>query len=1036
MLAFVLVMIIGSSYLLVRAFNTNTPKLVATEQAAYKLKLAKQALIGYAVTYPDNVNPEEGPGYLLCPDTNGDGLAETNCSGAAIGRFPWKTLELTDVYDASGQTIWYALSENYRYGPNKRIPLNSETPGTLTVDGVGDYVAILFAPGAPVTGQTRTLGSNNVSDFLDGENNDGDTDFVTTLPSPNVKQLDGVYDTNGNLVFNDRLLTISRDELMQAVEKRVLGEFSQILSNYFASYNAYPWLTSFADPKSLVRQIQGQADSGSTATVLIDSTQDFQQLNVRINDIVYNTTDGSIGLVASNPTQADRITVTALYQGAENDFDENDDYIIISRDRNTPYVGVASGGSVGLVLEDVTKDFAELAIAPGDVLENLTDGSSGIIDDISGNTITVSSLTGGATNQFSNLDDYMIRSNYGSHSGASGTLTLQDSNKDFVTMGVAANDLVWNLTDDSMGRVASVTNTTLTIDELLFGTDNDFDTNDLYMIARHDATTNIREGLLSFHEVGVPFQTGFQLDWAITAAFADINAPDAELLQNYIQGYMATGTQTFNDLTGTCIWSLESMADCYGSFQEDFIIDGRMTSGNNTSVITDSGASFITNGISRGDLAMAIDDEDTSTSITGTADTGSSGTLLVDNNADFSSLRPYLYVIHNDDQPGRVQGLVSRIIDNTTLEITNYDGQDTTDINFTDGDDYAIYPTARFVIESVTSQTQLVTDNYVSATNPDFDNNEAYQIISALSNKNGTVDFRFYDSGTGMEWLLDFDGDFVSAGIETGDIIENHAGAFGEIQTVTPFVIITRLYGGTSQNFANGAAYTAYYDYVASREHVFNPKFRDNAYVPPAPASEIRTRDVCYAYTDSNCTTAGNSSFSGYGIQPLLTVHDRQIIGSPVISATFTPGASSSGSLKVSDIKYSLAETSGDIPGWLIQNDWHKLIYVAYSSGDAPGAASVCSPGTNCLEIDITWRASTTTQNDKRALLLSAGGETDTLRDANCNVLGTAVAQDRTTGIINSYFELDNCDAGDDVFTLDRDASNFNDQVRVMATAP
>ena len=1034
MLAFVLVMVIGSSYLLVRAFNTNTPKMAATEQAAYKLKLAKQALIGYAVTYPDNINSEEGPGYLLCPDTNGDGLAETNCSGSAIGRFPWKTLELTDVYDASGQTIWYALSENYRYGPNKRIPLNSETLGTLTVDGVGDFVAILFAPGAPVTGQTRTLASNNVGDFLDAENNDGDTDFVTTLASPNIKRVDGVYDANDNLVFNDRLLTISRAELMQAVEKRVLGEFNQILSGYFASYNAYPWLTSFADPKSLARQIQGQADNGSTATVLIDSSQDFQQLNVRVNDLVYNTTDGSIGIVASDPTQSDRITVSALYQGVENDFDENDAYTIIIHDRNTPYAGVASGGSSGPELEDVTKNFSELAVAPGDVVENLTDGSSGIIDDISGNTITLASLTGGATNQFTNLDNYVIRSNYGSHTGLSGTLTLQDTNKDFVAMGIDVNDLVWNLTDDSMGRVASVSSTTLTMNELLFGTDNDFDSNDLYIIARHDATTNIREGLLSFHEVGVPFQTGLQLDWAISAAMADINAPNSELLQNYIQGYMASGTRVFNDLTGACIWSVESIAECYGSFRENFVIDGRMTSGSNTSVITDSGASFITNGISRGDMAMAIDDEDTSTSMTGTADTGSSGTLLVDNSADFSSLRPFLYVIHNDDQPGRVQGLVSRIVDNTTLEITNYDGQDTTDIDFTDGDDYTIYPTARFVIESVSSQTQLVTDNYVSGTNPDFDNNEAYQIIPASSNKNGSVDFRF-NSG-GQEWLLDFDGDFVSAGIETGDIIENHAGAFGEVQTVTPAIIITSLYGGTSQNFANGAAYTVYYDFVESREHVLNPKFRGNAYVPPAPASEIRTRDVCYAYTDSSCTTAGNSNFNGYGIEPLLTVHDRQMVGAPVISASFTPGASSSGSIKVSDIKYSLAETSGDVPGWLIKNDWHKLIYVAYSGGDAPGGASVCSPGTDCLALDTTWRASTTTQNDKRALLLSAGAETDTLRDTSCNVLGTAITQDRTTGLINSYFELDNCDAGDDVFTLDRDASNFNDQVRVMATAP
>ncbi|MEQ8426454.1 MAG: hypothetical protein RLT87_08135 [Gammaproteobacteria bacterium] len=1025
LLAFVLVMIIGSSYLLVRALNTNTPKLAASEQAAYKLKLAKQALIGYAVTYPDNVNPEEGPGYLLCPDTNGDGLAETNCSGAAIGRFPWKTLELTDVYDASGQTIWYALSENYRYGPNKRIPLNSETPGTLTVDGVGDYVAILFAPGAPVTGQTRTLASNNVSDFLDGENNDGDTDFVTTLPSPNVKQLDGVYDANGNLVFNDRLLTISRGELMQAVEKRVLGEFNQILSNYFASYNAYPWLTSFADPKSLVRQIQGQADSGSTATELIDSTQDFQQLNVRINDFVYNTTDGSIGLVASNPTQADRITVTALYQGAENDFDENDDYIIISRDRNTPYVGVASGGSVGLVLEDVTKDFAELAIAPGDVLENLTDGSSGIIDDISGNTITVSSLTGGATNQFSNLDDYMIRSNYGSHSGASGTLTLQDSNKDFVTMGVAANDLVWNLTDDSMGRVASVTNTTLTIDELLFGTDNDFDTNDLYMIARHDATTNIREGLLSFHEVGVPFQTGFQLDWAITPAVADFDLTNANpLQQNYITQKLASESRVFADTVGACVWSTEGMANCYGYFRDYLSIDGRMTSGNNTDRVIDNVAQFITDNVKTGDIVQNYDDE--TSVMSGTTDAGTSGTTLVDMGNNFSALIPYSYLIHNNSTGAR--GLIAEIIDANTIVVEPYTGSSTTPITFSNGQNYTIYQPRIAVVDYIVNQNELDTDQ-VTGYNPDFDTNEYYRVVPSARSYTGTATNN--DNNT----LEDTSVDFIAMGVEVGDIVYNsHAnGDWGQITAVTSTTLDTVLYGD-HEHFRAGESYTVYYDYVYSREHIVRPRFSGNQVTNAV--SEVRTRDVCHGY-NADCSTVSATAFNGNASTPLLTVIDYEEDQTTAVGTiTFIPDTGSTGSLKVSNIKYSLAETSGDIPGWLIQNDWHKLIYVAYSSGDAPGAASVCSPGTNCLEIDITWRASTTTQNDKRALLLSAGGETDTLRDANCNVLGTAVAQDRTTGIINSYFELDNCDAGDDVFTLDRDASNFNDQVRVMATAP
>lgn len=1025
LLAFVLVMVIGSSYLLVRAFNTNTPKLAASEQAFYKLKLAKQALIGYAVSYPDNVNIEEGPGYLLCPDTNGDGLAETNCSGAAIGRFPWKTLELTDVYDASGQTIWYALSENYRYGPNKRVPLNSETPGQLNVDGVGDYVAILFAPGVPVSAQRRTLASNVVGDFLDGENNDGDADFVTTLASPNTKQLDGVYDTNGELVFNDRLLTISRTELMRAVEKRVMGEFSQILTNYFSTYNAYPWLTGFADPKSLGRQIQGQADSGSTATVLIDSAQDFQELNVSANDFVYNTTDGSLGLVASNPTQADRITVTALTQGTENDFDADDDYVVITRDRNTPFTGVASGGSVNLVLEDVTKNFGELAIAPGDIVDNLTDGSSGIINDISGNSITVASLNGGATNSFSNLDNYVIRSNYGSHTGGSGTLTLQDTNKDFVVMGIGVDDLVWNLTDDSMGRVTNVTNTTLTINQLLFGTDNDFDNGDRYLIARHDATTNVREGLLSFHEVGVPFQTGFQLDWAITPAVADFDLTNANSLQqNYMTNLLAGVSRTFADTVGTCVWSTTDMADCYGYYRDYLSIDGRMTSGNNTDRVIDSAAGFVTDNIKTGDIVQNYDDE--TSVMSGTADSGSTGTTMVDTGNNFSALIPYSYLIHNTSTGTR--GLVAEIVDANTIIVEPYIGSSTTPITFNSGENYTIYQPRIAVVDYIVNQNELDTDR-VTGYNPDFDTNEYYRVVPAARSYTGTAT----DDDNSV--LEDTSVDFIAMGVEVGDIVFNsHAnGDWGQITAVTSTTLDTVLYGD-HEHFRDGESYTVYYDYVYSREHIVRTRFGGNQNT--VSVNEVRSRDVCLGY-NADCTTASSVNFTGNAATPLLTVIDyEEDQTTEVGTASFTPNSSSTGNLKVSNIKYSLAETSGDIPGWLIRNDWHKLIYVAYSSDDAPGVVSVCTAGTDCLAVDTTWNGNSTTQSDKRALLVSAGSETDTLRDTTCTVLGTAVAQDRTSGIINSYYELDNCDAGDDIFTLDNDAINFNDQVRVMATAP
>ena len=63
-----------------------------------------------------------GPGYLPCPDTDGDGWAEATCgsldgaSGQAsrLGLLPWKTLGLPDLRDGYGERLWYAVSSKYK----------------------------------------------------------------------------------------------------------------------------------------------------------------------------------------------------------------------------------------------------------------------------------------------------------------------------------------------------------------------------------------------------------------------------------------------------------------------------------------------------------------------------------------------------------------------------------------------------------------------------------------------------------------------------------------------------------------------------------------------------------------------------------------------------------------------------------------------------------------------------------------------------------------------------------------------------------
>ena len=308
LLTFVLIIIIGSSYVLVTKLNTNLALTQQSKETGIALSAAKNALIGYAITYPDLVNVDAGPGYLPCPDIDNDGDAEGSCALAGpknftTGRFPFETLELPELQDASGQRLWYALSENFRFGANKIIPLNSESPSSaeLSVDGVSDIVAVVIAPGAPVDGQTRDINEtvmvNEIVNYLEGDNHNLDASYISTLGDSGRK--DGEYDANDNYTFNDRVVFITRQELMEAVEKRVLGEVKQFLTKYFNMYGAYPWLQPFADPKTVSKRLVGAHDGADDQlTSLTDASfiEDFDNGNNPLGDVSLTIPDaGSAG---------------------------------------------------------------------------------------------------------------------------------------------------------------------------------------------------------------------------------------------------------------------------------------------------------------------------------------------------------------------------------------------------------------------------------------------------------------------------------------------------------------------------------------------------------------------------------------------------------------------------------------------------------------------------------------------------------------------------------------------------------------------
>ena len=235
LLIFMLVFFLASMSWLLSQTSSSRMRSEADKVTSAALAQAKEALIGRAAG--DTSGTPFLPGSLPCPniDPNKDGVAANGCGKGAIGRLPWKTLDLPDLRDGNGDRLWYALADNLR---DKALPaaINPHVSLNLSVDGKADVAAIVFSPGPPLAGQNgRSSASLNVSDYLDASNATGGP----YISSPSSATL------------NDKLVTISRDQLFRLVNLRVLGEMSAGLRNYYAA-NANRYPAPVADLKSVL----------------------------------------------------------------------------------------------------------------------------------------------------------------------------------------------------------------------------------------------------------------------------------------------------------------------------------------------------------------------------------------------------------------------------------------------------------------------------------------------------------------------------------------------------------------------------------------------------------------------------------------------------------------------------------------------------------------------------------------------------------------------------------------------------------------
>jgi hypothetical protein len=264
--ALLAILVLFGTYTMFRSLDIAAVRVERDRVTNEALAKAKEALVAYAVSDANR------PGELPCPDVDDDGAATPgvdyigSACASLIGRLPWKTLDLPDLRDDSGERLWYAVSDDFHAsGP---VALNSDTAFrtgntslTLTGKQAGTgLVALVFAPGAPVvrdgaaTLQNRSTAaaSLNATNYLDAANAEDNADVNRVFVAADQSQS-----------FNDRILPIHSDDIMWLVQRRAAREYAQHLRDHYDAWkNAvppaattftgfkgfYPWAAPLNDP--------------------------------------------------------------------------------------------------------------------------------------------------------------------------------------------------------------------------------------------------------------------------------------------------------------------------------------------------------------------------------------------------------------------------------------------------------------------------------------------------------------------------------------------------------------------------------------------------------------------------------------------------------------------------------------------------------------------------------------------------------------------------------------------------------------------
>lgn len=300
LLILAVILVLGVSAFLVSSLNSATldEPTRTRNRNAEALQEAKRALIGYIAKEVLDLS-ENVPGRLPCPESPSDagttleGRAGSPCTPTAptnktIGRLPWRTLGIDKLVDASNEPLWYAVSPNWVYSGTYPV-INSGTVGQLTVDGTGDVVAVIIAPGRPLNvspsaaqiavgcqarqqartdrSHIATGGNPDHRDYVECQNASSpiDTTFGVAIPGD-----------PGGAVLNDQMVYITAKDILNAIQGPVAERMQRTVAPLLREYsglwpggNFLPYAAEFKTPEDgsvLVSKLCGPATPATQVT--------------------------------------------------------------------------------------------------------------------------------------------------------------------------------------------------------------------------------------------------------------------------------------------------------------------------------------------------------------------------------------------------------------------------------------------------------------------------------------------------------------------------------------------------------------------------------------------------------------------------------------------------------------------------------------------------------------------------------------------------------------------------------------------------